>query len=225
MIGFEEAKIVYDGLKHGYREVASRMQFNRPNKRVSKNKDVCMHLIGHTIPIEYQVGVPMYKNINTQTKNILDKYIDKALNILNEKTKSANQIFLIMSTNWCGQARHTKHLHTILQKDPERCITMSIVIPLYIDPSEVEKHKFYWYYNNDLYPRITYTSQERVERLDINYQELVIDQSHYNCLLFDSARTPHYINNTKNLYLWIVADAVITKDDSIPSSLQVELVK
>lgn len=224
MLNLEQAKLVYDGLKIGYRRVESRMQYNRNRKYTFNENDICMHLIGYDLPSEIQKGVPMYEtSVNDQIKKIIDPYIKKCISIIESQTKKVDQLFLIMSTNWCGKSRHVKHLHTLLQRNPDRCITLSLPIPLYIDENSSDYHKFFWNYRDNLYPKITYTSQERMEKIDVEYSSFDIPKTQQCSLLFDSSRTLHYINNTNHLYLWLVCDAVYFDDRDIVNGCEIKI--
>jgi hypothetical protein len=220
----EEALKVFNGLSHGYREVASRMQFARENKKVLDDENVCTHVLGYRLPDSIKSTVHMYdETVDSQIKQLLDPYINRCIDIINEITESVDQIFLIMSTNWSGKERHFKHIHTLLQNDPQRCITLSFPIPLFIDENSETYHKFYWYYQPNLFPKITYTSQNRMERLKVEYTSVDIPKKSISSLLFDSSRMPHYIDNTDHLYLWLVCDAVKMKDAITHSGLKLDL--
>lgn len=222
ILTLDQAKEAYNGLKIGYKAVESRMQFGKPQSKVLGD-DICQHLIGYKLPSEIQEGVTMYSDVDRATRAMIDPYINRVVDIINEKTESVEQIFLIMSTNWCGASRHVKHIHTLVQKDPQRCITLSFPIPLYIDPGDSTHHKFYWYYKSELYPKITYTSHLRMEKINCEYSSVDIPKTNLMSLLFDSARSPHWIDNTNHMYLWVVCDAVTYRDSVLQSGLKLDL--
>jgi len=224
MLSINDAKKVYEGLSIGYRKVESRMQYNRNRNHRFNDTDVAMHLIGYNLPENIQQGVIMYSNdISDEVKKLIDPYIDKSLTLLKQETERVDQIFLIMSTNWCGKSRHVKHLHTLLQRNPDRCLTMSFPIPLYIDESCSNNHNFFWNYRNELYPKITYTSQDRMEKLNVEYSSFSIPKTQQCSILFDSSRTVHYIDNTPHLYLWLVADAVYIKNKDMINGCEIKI--
>lgn len=226
MLSYDDARKVYEGLSIGYRRVESRMQYNRNRSYKFDESDISMHLIGYDLPSEIQTGVPMYfSEVDNNARNIVDPYINNVLNIIRQQTEKVDQIFLIMSTSWCGKSRHVKHLHTLLQRNPDRCITLSFPVPLYIDKDSDEYHQFFWHYNNSLYPKITYTSQDRMEKINVEYTSYTIPKRYQCSLLFDSARTIHYINNTPHLYLWVVCDAVYLKDRNMVNGCEIKIHK
>jgi hypothetical protein len=213
-----QAQTVYDGLSIGYKNVESRMQFNRDRNDSIDDLDVCQHVLGLNLSSEYQGTVPDYKNVRKDVQALVDPFIEKAEMIINEKTVSVQQKFLIMSSNWCGKSRHFKHIHTLLQNNPQRCITLSITLPLYVDPQEQSFHTFNWYTQPNLFPRITYTSQKRMERLQVPYTPVAISTTKAMSLVFDSSRSPHWINNTGHLVLWVVCDGVVLKNRVDPQT-------
>lgn len=220
----KQAQLVYDGLKHGYREVASRMQFARENKRVLNDDEVCTHVLGYKVPDDIKSTILMYdETVNQEVKNLINPHLQKCMDIINNMTESVGQIFLIMSTNWCGKKRHFKHIHTLLQNDPQRCITLSLPIPLFVDENDSTYHKFNWYYQPNLFPKITYTSQNRMEKINVEYTSVDIPKNSLSSLLFDSSRMPHYIDNTNHLYLWVVCDAVVIKEKISHTGLKLDL--
>jgi hypothetical protein len=132
--------------------------------------------------------------------------LNRAEEIIQSQSKSVGQKLIVMSTDWCGLSRHVKHLHTLQQGD--KCNTLSITIPLYIDKNSTVTQGFHWHYQPELYPKITYTSSERMERLDRKYTKADIPRDDIGSVKFDGSRTIHYIDNTPHLYLWVVCDAV-----------------
>lgn len=209
----EQAKIVFEGLHDGYKPVESRLQLGK--NTALEDPNVIQHLLGYRVPEEYKNGkLPLFDDVNNETKDIIAPYISKALEIIEQNTKSLDYIFLILSTDWCGPARHVKHIHTLLQDNPQRNITFSVPIPLYIDTNDPVYHKFYWNYRETLYPKITYTSHERMEKVKVEYSSIDIPKFSYSSLLFDSSRSIHYIDNTPHMYLWVVCDAVELLDDT-----------
>lgn len=222
LLTLEQARQVYDGLKIGYRSVESRMQFGRP-QTTQLDKDICQHLVGYKLQPSAENVISMYRDVNIETRQIIDPHINRVVDIINNTTESVEQIFLIMSTNWCGSSRHVKHIHTLLQKDPQRCITLSFPIPLYINPDEPAYHKFYWHYQDELFPKITYTSHVRMEKINVEYSSVDIPKENLMSLKFDSARSPHWIDNTGHLYLWVVCDAVTYADSILQPGLKLDL--
>jgi hypothetical protein len=218
MLTKEQAQTVYDGLSIGYKRVESRMQFSRERSDSIDDSDVCQHVIGLDLPKEYQGIIPSYTNVSAETRALVDPFLDKARQIIDAKVSSAQQKFLIMSSNWCGKSRHFKHIHTLIQNNPQRCITLSLTLPLYVDEDENTPHTFSWYSQSELFPKITYTSQRRMEKLQVPYEHVSISTSKIMSLVFDSSRSPHWINNTGHLILWIVCDGVVLKDRRDPSS-------
>ncbi len=207
MLSLELSRQVYDDLSIGYKKVESRMQFGNAGASKIDDSDICQHVIGYDLPEEHQSKVVMYNEVEQRTKDILGPFLNKIDDIINSETKSVGQKFIIMSTNWCGKSRHFKHLHTLLQGD--KCNTFSVVLPIYIDPNQLhESHGFYWHHQSELYPRITYTSGDRMEKVDREYVKSAIPKESITSLSFDSSRTIHYIDNTPHLYLWVVCDAV-----------------
>jgi hypothetical protein len=225
MLTLEQAKKVYDGLSIGYRkEVASRLQFNRKNARTLKNDDVSTHVFGYKVGDNNEIPVLPYSEVNQETQDLVQPYLSHAEKIMNEIVKDSQYIFLIMSTNWCGAGRHFKHVHTLIQKDPPRCNTLSITIPLYIDPEHSVYHKFRWHYQPELYSAIVYADHTRMEKIERDYTSLEISKTEFSSILFDSSRCIHYIDNTPHLYLWFVCDGVTTHDNSkMLNGIQVEL--
>lgn len=222
-LSLEQAKAVYEGLKIGYRPVESRMQFGKKKSTPIDDTDICQHLLGYDIPENEQEYLEMYSSVDKDVRLILDPYLDKVMCIVNSKVKSVQKTFLIMSSNWCGKKRQFKHIHTLLQNDPQRCITMSFPIPLYIDKTADEYHKFYWSYRETLFPKITYTSHNRMENISVEYTSIDVPKNNLLSITFDSARSPHWIDNTSHLYLWFVCDAVVFKNEEDYSSLKLNL--
>lgn len=206
MLSHDDAKIVYDGLSLGYKPVESRLEVGKNNS--AEFEDVLQHIILYKAPSEWNESILNYDNVNNITKSILNPYLDKINNILENHIISYKYGFLIMSTDWCGKKRHIKHLHTLIQDNPQRCITMSFPIPLWIDTNSDKFHNFYWYYQDQLYPKITYTSSARMEKISRSYSAINIPKYNISSLLFDSSRTIHYIDNSPHLYLWVVCDGV-----------------
>lgn len=218
MLDFDRARKLFNGLSVGYKKVESRMQFGTKRGNIG-NTDICQHVIGYDLPLEYQDKVVMYDELDEETKTILRPYLDKSDLIIKNNTKSVGQKFIIMSTDWCGKSRHFKHLHTLIQGD--RCNTFSVAIPLYIDESVNSSHCFYWHYQPQLYPKITYTSGDRMEKVDREYTKSELSKDSITSLVFDSSRTIHYIDNTPHLYLWIVCDAVEFESTELLTSLKI----
>lgn len=203
---------VFKGLSVGFKQqVQSRIQVKNNHSRFIDNPDIKQHIIGLKLQEEYHVdSVKMYDEVEYKTREILEPYISRALEIIDNETESTGPILIIMSNNSDGSKRHFKHLHTLLQGD--RCNTLSVVLPLHIDSEEQETHGFWWHYQEDLYPKITYTSAERMEKVQRDYTKTELSRKHISVLKFDSARAIHYINTTANLYLWVVCDAAVFKD-------------
>ena len=209
----DQAKTVFKGLQAGYKPVESRLQLGK--NTALEDPEVIQHLLGYKVPNEYKSGkLPLFDDIDLKTKEIIAPYINKALGIIEQNTKSVDYIFLILSTDWCGKKRHVKHIHTLLQDNPQRNITFSVPIPLYIDNEHPVYHKFYWNYRETLYPKITYTSHDRMEKINVEYSSIDIPKLSYSSLLFDSSRSIHYIDNTPHMYLWVVCDAVELLDNT-----------
>lgn len=212
-LNYEQARFVYDRLKVGYKGVESRMQFNRGRSDKIEDEDVIQHVLAFSLPEEISDGVVKYTDLDPAVRDILDPYITNVLKIVNSKAKSVVQIFTIMTTLWCGKSKHFKHIHPLIQKD--RCITWSFPIPLYIDPNS-PKSRFYWTSQSDLFPKITYTSQRRMEKINAEYNAIEIPTDKQMSLLFDAARVPHWIDNTGHLYLWMVFEGVEMRDGHVP---------
>jgi hypothetical protein len=224
MLTLEQAKLVYDALSIGYKPVESRMQFKHQKDNNINHDEITQHVIGYKLPKEYQDNVVMFDSVGKIVSELLKPYIYRAIEIINKETTSANQIFLIMSTNWCGKPRHFKHIHTLIQDNPQRCITLSVPIPLYIDETDKGYHHFHWHYQPMLYPKITYTSAERMEKINREYISMQVPKNSTSSILFDSSRTIHYIDNSSHLYLWVVADGVeLLNNQTEVNGLQIKL--
>lgn len=221
-LNIDEAKVVFEGLSIGFKEVESRMQMKRKHDKIIKDPDIEQHVIAYKIPEEYKVdSVKLYTDVNEETQQILQPYLEKAFELIKENTVSHKQMVLIMSSNWNGSKRHFKHLHTLLQGD--RCNTFSLVFPLYIDENSDENHGFYWHYQKELYPKITYTSGERMEKVQREYRKTELAKSSITSLKFDSSRSIHYIDTTPHLYLWVVCDAVDFGETDIIEGLHAKI--
>lgn len=219
MLDLEQAKLVYSGLSVGYKQVESRMQFGNTRSNID-DAEICQHVIGYDLPLEHQSKVVMYRDIDSQTQTLLQPYLASVDKIIRDNTASVGQKFIIMSTDWCGKNRHFKHLHTLLQGD--RCNTFSVVIPLYIDESSETAHNFHWHYQPELYPRITYTSGDRMEKVNREYSRTELPKNSISSLKFDSSRTIHYIDNTPHLYIWVVCDAVEFESTDLITGLNIK---
>lgn len=210
----EQSLQIYEELKYAYRPIVSRFEVGKKSNKEKELSNVCQHVLLYDVPADWNDKVANYKDVSENVKNLLGPFINKALSIVKENTKSYKYIFFILSTNLCGKDRHVKHLHTIIQNDPQRNITFSVPIPLYIDETNIEHHKFYFSYDKQLFPKITYTSHIRMENLNVHYDCINVPKK-LSSLLFDSARTVHYIDNTSHMYLWLVCDGVELYDKNM----------
>jgi hypothetical protein len=225
MLTLEQAKKVYNDLSIGYRkEVASRLQFGNPNHKLIDNKDVKTHVIRLDDGPDQQIPCVLYNEVSIDTRDNLAVYLDHANNIIDEQIISCKYKFLIMSTIWCGASRQGRHVHTLIQQDPPRCETLSVTIPLYLDPEFTDHHKFRWHYQRDIYPRIVYADHTRMDKIQRDYTAIEISKHEFSSLKFDGSRSVHWIDNTPDLYLWVVCDGVTWRHSTdIIKGVHVEL--
>lgn len=214
MLTLDQAHEVYRGLSLGYMPVKSRLELTREVSGL-QDENVAQHLLGYRVPEGYSQGrIPLYCQVDNTVQDLLSPYLARSQEIIDKYTESYQYSFLILSTAWCGKPRHVKHLHTILQDNPQRTLTFSVAMPLYLVEDAEEHHKFYWNYRDELYPKITYTSHQRTEKFKVNYTSIDMSKSSVSSMAFDSARCLHFIDNTPHMYLWVVCDAVVLVDGS-----------
>jgi hypothetical protein len=225
MLELDAAQKVFRDLSIGYRaEVASRLQFTAQRQKKLTDTDVMTHVLGYDVGDNSEIPCVLYTDVASETRLILEPYLNHANKIIDELITDSQYKFLIMSTDWCGASRHFRHVHTLIQKEPLRCETLSITIPLYLDPNYTDHHKFRWHYQPMLYPKIVYADHTRMEKIQREYTAIEISKTEFSSLKFDSSRCIHYIDNTPDLYLWFVCDGVTWKNSTnIIKGVHVEL--
>jgi hypothetical protein len=121
-------------------------------------------------------------------------------------TKATNT-FITFSTNITGASIAIKHLHTLLNGDC--CNVWSFAVPLYIDTLSTDTARFWYNSQSELYPRRYYVDYNRIKKMNINYTNISLPKDgHVLSIMFDGARSPHYIDYTNHLYAFVVFDGI-----------------
>ena len=97
----------------------------------------------------------------------------------------------------------------------DRCNVWSFCIPLFIDPNEPNSHKFFYEWNDNLFPPRYYVDYARLKKTKRQYSAFEVPKTgKIFSIQFDGSRCPHYIDYTGHLYAWFVFDGVEYKDSA-----------
>lgn len=144
-------------------------------------------------------NVPLYNLINEKLQAI-NNYVSE--NVLRVKNS-----FITFSTNITGAKIGVKHLHSLLNGD--HCNVWSFAIPLYIDTNTEDSAGFWYNSQENLFPPRYYLDYERIKKLDIQYNSFKLPKDgKVLSIMFDGSRSPHYIDYTNHLYVFMVFDGV-----------------
>lgn len=124
------------------------------------------------------------------------------------RVKGVHHTFLTLSYDQSESTQLIKHVHYPIQSDPDRCIVWSFCIPLHVQKGAASDHCFFWSAQENLYPKTTYVSINRMRKIERNFSKLILPVDQVTSLYFDASRTVHYTNNTKGMYLWFVFEGV-----------------
>lgn len=212
LLNYDQARKVFDSLSIGYRKVENRLSVLGHNKEIKDldNDEIDNHaLLEHITEVEIP-NVEYFINVDAQTRELLKTYIEPIDQIVKNEATFLHS-FYVMSSSWNNAKRFLKHVHTLIQDNPRRCITWTFPIILYRDPNELRTNKFFYNPRKDLYPKIVYHSYHRMEKQDVEMLESQLSMNTLMSFCFDASRMLHYVNHTNNLVLWKVFDGVQRK--------------
>ena len=204
-------------LLQAFHEFTPRSQFIINNKTLEKhNHDALDNTEQPNIlsfPTTYAPHlIPNVENFNEVFKNstvynlIKDKF-EWVNEYASQHINGCKNSFITFSTNLTGAQIGVKHLHSLLNGD--NCHVWSFCVPLFIDDKSTDTAGFWYNSQENLFPPRYYVDYKRIKQLDIQYNSFKMPKDgKILSIMFDGARSPHYIDYTDHLYAFLVFDGI-----------------
>ena len=217
LLSYEDFMAIRPELLCAFKEFTPRSHFINNNKNIEKHNHRALDNTEQpnilSLPTTYAPHlIPDIDSFDDVFKNttvydlIRDKF-DWVNEFVAEHTKGCKNSFITFSTNITGAKIGVKHLHSLLNGDC--CNVYSFAVPLYIDDQSDESAGFWYNSQENLFPPRYYVDYKRVKQLDIEYTSFKLPKDgKILSILFDGARSPHYIDYTNHLYAFLVFDGV-----------------
>ena len=217
LLTYEDFMAIRPELLQAFQEFTPRSHFIKNNKAIEKHNYEALDNTEQpnilSFPTTYAPHlIPNVENFDDVFKHsmvydlIKDKF-DWVNEYASQYIKGCKNSFITFSTNITGAQIGVKHLHSLLNGD--NCHVWSFCVPLFIDDKSTDTAGFWYNSQENLFPPRYYVDYKRIKQLDIQYNSFKMPKDgKILSIMFDGARSPHYIDYTDHLYAFMVFDGI-----------------